>query len=75
MPPSVAYRSHGSFFTPQLWGPEQYQKASVPSLVGEKMMYGNRPDHGRHKPKLLDQVRLAIRTRHYSIRTEEAYVQ
>ena len=26
------------------------------------------------KPKLLDQVREAIRTRHYSIRTEEAYV-
>ena len=29
----------------------------------------------RQKPKLLDQVRLAIRARHYSIRTEEAYVQ
>ena len=27
-----------------------------------------------HKPKLLDQVRAAIRVRHYSIRTEEAYV-
>src|ERR687891_493464 len=27
-----------------------------------------------HKPKLLDQVREAIRMRHYSIRTEEAYV-
>ncbi len=27
-----------------------------------------------HKPKLLDQVRDAIRMRHYSIRTEEAYV-
>jgi len=26
------------------------------------------------KPKLLDQVREAIRTRHYSFRTEEAYV-
>ena len=25
-------------------------------------------------PKLLDQVRSAIRTRHYSIRTEDAYV-
>jgi hypothetical protein len=25
-------------------------------------------------PKLLDQVRIAIRTRHYSIRTEQAYV-
>jgi len=29
----------------------------------------------RQKPKLLDQLRQAIRTRHYSIRTEEAYVQ
>ena len=27
------------------------------------------------KPRLLDQVRYAIRARHYSIRTEEAYVQ
>src|SRR5712692_9365459 len=26
------------------------------------------------KPKLLDQVRAAIRTRHYSLRTEDAYV-
>jgi len=28
----------------------------------------------KNKPKLLDQVRSAIRTRHYSIRTEEAYI-
>lgn len=27
------------------------------------------------KPKLLEQVRQRIRTKHYSIRTEEAYVQ
>lgn len=27
------------------------------------------------QPKLLDQVRNAIRTKHYSIRTEEAYVR
>ncbi len=27
------------------------------------------------KPKLLDRLRDAIRVRHYSIRTEEAYVQ
>ncbi len=27
------------------------------------------------KPKLLDQVRQRIRTKHYSIRTEQAYVQ
>ena len=29
----------------------------------------------QQKPKLLDQVRAAIRAKHYSIRTEEAYVQ
>ena len=29
---------------------------------------------GAHKPKLLDQVREAIRIRHYSVWTEEAYV-
>jgi len=30
---------------------------------------------GQHQPpKLLDRVRIAIRTRHYSLRTEEAYV-
>lgn len=28
-----------------------------------------------NKPKLLDQLREAIRVRHYSLRTEEAYVQ
>ena len=27
-----------------------------------------------HKPKLLDQVRYKIRLKHYSIRTEQAYV-
>ena len=28
-----------------------------------------------HSPKRLDRVRIALRTRHYSIRTERAYVQ
>ncbi|MCS6850327.1 MAG: hypothetical protein NZ700_04040 [Gemmataceae bacterium] len=32
------------------------------------------PVAGPAKPKLLDQVRQACRVRHYSIRTEEAYV-
>ena len=32
------------------------------------------PAAAQQKPKLLDQVRDAIRTRHYSYRTEEAYV-
>jgi integron integrase len=31
--------------------------------------------HQQQPPRLLDQVRNAIRVRHYSIRTEEAYVQ
>jgi len=28
-----------------------------------------------NKPKLLDQLRAIIRTKHYSLRTEEAYIQ
>jgi hypothetical protein len=31
-------------------------------------------DAGSHEPRLLDRVRLAVRSRHYSLRTEEAYV-
>ncbi|HEY6065127.1 MAG TPA: phage integrase N-terminal SAM-like domain-containing protein, partial [Thermoanaerobaculia bacterium] len=31
-------------------------------------------DAGTREPRLLDRVRLAIRSRHYSLRTEEAYV-
>jgi integron integrase len=31
-------------------------------------------DAGTREPRLLDRVRLAIRARHYSLRTEEAYV-
>ncbi len=39
-------------------------------------MSSNPPEaQSQQKPKLLDQVRSAIRIRHYSIRTEEAYVQ
>jgi len=34
----------------------------------------NNKTHLSYKPKLLDQVRAAIRTKHYSIRTEESYV-
>jgi hypothetical protein len=47
----------------------------LPCRLGEVMAYINRTYHSSRKPKLLDQARLAIRTRHYSIRTEEAYVQ
>lgn len=32
------------------------------------------PPSPARKPRLLEQVRAAIRTRHYSLRTEEAYV-
>ncbi len=32
-------------------------------------------DRDHQQPRLLDQVRAAIRLRHYSIRTEEAYIQ
>jgi site-specific recombinase XerD len=39
------------------------------------MTYISHPSHGSRRPKLLDQVRQAIRFRHYGIRTEEAYVQ
>ena len=35
---------------------------------------GISPPAGAQKPRLLDQVRLAIRARHYSPRTEETYV-
>jgi len=49
--------------------------APLPSLLGEIMSYISHFSDGSRKPKLLDQMRLAIRTRHYSIQTEEAYVQ
>ena len=32
------------------------------------------PSPAQNKPKLLDQIRDAIRLKHYSIRTEQAYV-
>jgi integron integrase len=35
----------------------------------------NQAYQGSQKPKLLDQVRYAIRAKHYSLRTEEAYIQ
>ncbi|TDN61082.1 integrase-like protein [Halothiobacillus neapolitanus] len=34
----------------------------------------NRQEFNQQPPKLLDRVRAEIRVRHYSIRTEEAYV-
>jgi len=35
----------------------------------------NQPVASNQKPKLLDQVKNTCRLRHYSIRTEQAYVQ
>jgi hypothetical protein len=35
----------------------------------------NHAYEGRQQPKLLDQVRHAMPTKHYNLRTEEAYVQ
>jgi site-specific recombinase XerD len=39
------------------------------------MTYISHPSHDSRKPKLLDQVRQAIRIRHYSIRTDKPYAQ
>jgi hypothetical protein len=44
-------------------------------ITGDVMTPINRVYQGGQKPKLPDQVRYAIRTKHYSLRTEEAYVQ
>ena len=55
--------------------PLRQMNAVLPSVLGEIMSYINHFSDDSRKPKLLDQVRLAIRTSHYSIRTEEAYVQ
>ena len=38
-------------------------------------MFQNLSDSAPQKPKLLEQVRTAVRVRHYSLRTEQAYVQ
>lgn len=35
----------------------------------------NQDYYQKNKPRLLDQVRNAIRTKHYSIRTEESYTR
>jgi hypothetical protein len=38
-------------------------------------MFRIRSFHAKSKPKLLEQVRNALRVRHYSLRTEETYVR
>jgi len=46
-----------------------------PVFVGRCRRGKSVPDPPAREPRLLDRVRAAIRMRHYSIRTEEAYVQ
>ena len=43
-------------------------------ILGKPMTPLSHKPNENQPPKLLDQVRQAIRTRHYSLRTEEAYV-
>jgi integron integrase len=50
-------------------------RVCFPCVPGEIMSQRNHAYQGRQQPKLLDQVRYAIRAKHYSLRTEEAYVQ
>jgi hypothetical protein len=42
--------------------------------VGPPSAWTPSTDAGRSEPRLLDRVRLAVRVRHYSLRTEAAYV-
>jgi hypothetical protein len=39
------------------------------------MVQQNGPVQQRQQPRLLEQVREVIRARHYSLRTEDTYVQ
>ena len=45
-----------------------------PIDVGSRTLLAVRESEPALKPRLLDRVRAAIRTRHYSRRTEDAYV-
>ena len=51
------------------WKPVAHLIHSLPPRKAGRMTHQHQP------PRLLEQVRNAIRVRHYSIRTEEAYVQ
>ena len=42
--------------------------------MSERQPAPSTPVHGPEQPRLLDRVRKLIRARHYSRRTEEAYV-
>jgi integrase len=62
---SVALRSSRSF---------SYPTASESSALAFALRVGEADPTGTPKPRLLDRVRVAIRARHYSRRTEKAYV-
>ena len=62
---SVALRSSRSF---------SYRPASKSSALAFALRVGEVVPTGAPKPRLLDRVRTAIRARHYSRRTEKAYV-
>ena len=51
-----------------MWSPSEGSRRGSVSAVHETS------PAGQSKPRLLDRVRAALRTRHYSTRTEEAYV-
>jgi integrase len=50
---------------------------NLPSAAGTRDSIGltTQPPDSTHKPKLLEQVRNTLRVNHYSLRTEEAYLQ
>ena len=62
---SVALRSSRSF---------SYPTGSESSALAFALRVGEADPTGAPKPRLLDRVRAAIRARHYSRRTEKAYV-
>jgi hypothetical protein len=58
-------------------GQIESQRSSSPSVVGLLAVSAaakQNPTTGATKPKRLDQVRQAIRARHYSYRTEQMYI-
>lgn len=42
--------------------------------TADNVLEQTRPDYGARSPRLLDQIRAVIRVKHYSLRTEKAYV-
>jgi integrase-like protein len=72
----IAGSCNGHHVPPWLgWGQPHVHHRSAPTAhwSAQHTVTVSRIPAGQ-KPKLLDQVREAIRMRHYSLRTEEAYV-